>query len=193
MAIICVKGRGLTEEDWSIAGKIDVNGIHKVKSTPAINAFYTWSEDKRLFAPRDGAVLDCSEFFNEAINFINNMSEADIRIGEEWAKKKAHLDKSSMINNDYAGGRIMLRQADVFVNHLYRSNTEVIVGFNTKTKAITVSFADPIPGLSRKDLVQARWEPEAGGHDTIAGPHRGVEYTIEDADDLCWATRKVMS
>ena len=57
---------------------------------------------------------------------------------------------------------------------------KAVVAFNTKFKSITVSLADPIPGVSCREIVQTLWGSEAGGHDGIAGSPRGKEMTEAD-------------
>jgi hypothetical protein len=58
-----------------------------------------------------------------------------------------------------------------------------VVGYNTQTKAITLSFEsdEARAGLSACDIMQELFGPLAGGHAGIAGTPRGEEYTIDDA------------
>ena len=54
------------------------------------------------------------------------------------------------------------------------------MAFNQRTGAITVSLADPIEGVSCREIVQDLWGPDAGGHDGIAGSPRGVRMGFGD-------------
>lgn len=62
--------------------------------------------------------------------------------------------------------------------HVFRA----VVALNTKFKSVTVSLADPVEGVSCRDIVQRLWGPEAGGHAGIAGSPRGREMTASDAE-----------
>jgi hypothetical protein len=100
-----------------------------------------------------------------------------IEAGRAWADAKAKLDQESLVEDL---GVVLLRSSDQFTNHLYRS-AKAVVSFNTKFQSVTVSLADPIPGVSCREIVQDLWGPEAGGHDGIAGSPRGQEMTLGDA------------
>jgi len=174
---------------WELAGLIDVNGIHKLSKfsqsynsieVDRLNAFWCWSESSRFCAPRDGSVVDCTDFVNIAIKIIYDILNGDkelIKAGISWAKDKIKLDQESFIEQI---GDVIVRKSEQFVNHLYR-DAKAIVSFNLRTYGITISLADPIEGVSCCQVAQEVWGPEAGGHTGIAGTPRGKEYTLEAA------------
>lgn len=161
-----------------------------------LHAFWAWSEEHRLTPDRGGKVTDVTEFFNEAERVLGLILQGDeelLRKGEEWAQAKEELNNSSF---QAQKNGVVLRRADAFVNHLYVLPVatsrdcshglisglvcKAVVAFNTKSKSITISLADPIPGVSCREIVQTLWGPEAGGHDGIAGSPRGKEMTEAD-------------
>jgi len=201
MAILGIKP--MEWEFWQTAAFIDIQGPHKLGTlaltTPTVgvgtedllNAFWAWSEDNRLFPPRDGSVLDCTEFFTKAAKFLQYLlknrrldeegHKAIIEAGREWAAIKAALDTDSFVSHDHG---ITIRQSAEFVNHLYRPDSQAVVGFNSGTGAITVSVPDIIPGFSCGEFLKAQYGPLAGGHAGIGGTPRGTVYSIEDAKAL---------
>lgn len=202
---------------WAIAAEVDTRGPHHLRSIleghttvpkyqtemeALLAAFWAWSEAHRLFAPRDGSVQECTEFVEDALQCLQSIFHAEaeagralIGAGQEWLEANKALNRKSFIA---IGGGAILRQADRFVNHLYElpDQSEVlkaVVAFNTKFKSVTVSLADPIKGVSCREVVQDLWGPEAGGHDGIAGSPRGQEMTLEDAKAAVKALAEVMS
>ena len=179
---------------WEVAAEVDIKGVHKlnqileelnlsreaeVQCREALDAFWAWSEQNRLFPARDGSVTDVTEFFLEASTVLNKILDGDntlIEEGRVWADKKKELDKSSFVKEENG---VVLRRAETFVNHLYREG-EIVVAFNEKFRSVTVSLADG-NRINCCKLVQKLWGPEAGGHAGIAGSPRGQEMTFEDA------------
>jgi len=176
---------------WELAGAIDVKGIHKMEEILALpelgmikdqlNAFWAWSESNRLFAPRDGSVMDCTDFIWGAIDVLNNRifnyDPELLQAGREWAAAKEALDTDSFVG-EHEG--VILRKSEQFVNHLYRT-AKAVVTYNPKTKAVTLSLADPIEGVNCSELAKELWGELAGGHAGIAGSPRGQEMTETDA------------
>lgn len=107
-----------------------------------------------------------------------------------WAAAGEELNRSSFRGLQYG---VIRREAGCFVNHLYTApNGEVgsaVVALNTATGAVTVSLADPIPGVSCVEIVQALWGPLAGGHAGIAGSPRGRVMTRDDLEAAVHAAR----
>lgn len=97
--------------------------------------------------------------------------------GAAWAKTKDELDRASFVTSKKG---ILFRKAEGFVNHLYRDG-RMVVAFNEKLKAVTVSVADPIEGFNCKDFVQSLWGELAGGHAGIAGSPRDRAMTADEA------------
>jgi len=167
---------------------------------PALNMFWAWSEDHRLFAPRDGSVLDCTEFFGEALQVLQLMLYGDIYDAgyselafraKEWVEAKEALDTASKRfawgeDPSYEDCAVILREADCFTNHLYNNMGRVfhaVVGFNTQYKSVTLSLGNPVDGINCCEIAQQLWGPEAGGHAGIAGSPRGKEMGMDAAHE----------
>ena len=161
----------------------------------SLNEFWAWSEAHRLFPPRDGSVLDCTEFFTEALRVLQlilegNDLDAEYSVlsfrAKEWVEAKEKLDVISE-RAAWGGDVVLLREADCFVNHLYVNVGRVfqaLVGFNPKVGSVTLSLADPLEGVNCCAIAQQLWGKEAGGHAGIAGSPRGEVLTLADAQ---WA------
>ena len=168
-------------------------GVTDLKDS--LKAFWAWSEAHRLFAPRDGSVMDCTEFFEEALRVLQlilegNDLDAEYSVlsfrAKEWVEAKEKLDVISE-RAAWGGDVVLLREADCFVNHLYVNVGRVfqaLVGFNPKVGSVTLSLADPIEGVNCCAIAQQLWGKEAGGHAGIAGSPRGEVFTLADAQ---WA------
>jgi hypothetical protein len=172
---------------WDVAEFIDVSGPHKLGMSGAsdadiarLRAFWAWSQANRVMWPRDAAT-DITEYVNAAkvaLEAILADDPAMIAAGAAMAAKEAELNAASFVS---VTGGVICRKADAFVNHLYVSPegeiNKAVVALNTKTGAVTVSFAD---AGNAKDIVQALWGLEAGGHAGIAGSPRGQVMTDDD-------------
>jgi hypothetical protein len=191
MALLGIKPE--TPEFWETAAFVDINGAHKLGQclslTPRIReqlqAFWAWSEENRLFAPRDGSALDVTEFFETATGIIVSILVEDdeclLDAGRIWAANKERLDAESIIQERSSG--VIVREHTEFTNHLYRKSGIAVVALNSTHNSVTVSLADPIPGVSCREIVQSLWGLEAGGHDGIAGSPRGTVMTNSDLKD----------
>jgi len=157
----------------------------------ALHGFWVWSQSHRLMAPKDRAV-DCTEFVQEAWRILSlllvsedNCQETQelLATGREWAKAQKDLNKKSFRGAEKG---VIVRVAKKFVNHLYITPDgwvgKAVVAWNNETKAITVSFDTPPEGVSAREIVQALWGPEAGGHPGIAGSPRGQKMFLEDLE-----------
>jgi hypothetical protein len=185
---------------WELAAFVDVNGAHKLgesgasdKDKARLYAWWAYSEANKVYPPRDGSVADISKevgVYAEAIGLILDDDWNMLADGQAWYKRMAALNKESFVGYHSAG--VILRKSDAFVNVIYdhpkRSVVaKSVVAFNTGYKSVTVSLADPIEGVSCKDIVQDLWGPEAGGHDGIAGSPRGRQMTVDDAKEAYYA------
>ena len=207
---------------WRTAGLVDIKGVHHLdnclregvinftgevmeseelmatfawlegSTKDSLNAFWAWSQENKLYAPRDGSVLDCTDFIMKAIDVIERILDNDKELldaGYAWATSMSKVEKESF--SQVVGDKVIVRMSDNFVNHLYNHDGKTyaaVVGFNTKTGSITVSLADPIKGISCKRLVQGLWGDQAGGHDGIAGSPRdeslGFKHAVNAAEVL---------
>ena len=180
---------------WNMAAFLDMNGPHRICMIdrflhPRFHAFWAWSEEHRLIAPRDKSILDATSFFQDAEEVIAEILDGDesrLAAGQEWAsnKKEEELEQKSFRFVFTFGGLsgIVRQSAGKFVNSLYAHDCrmyDAIIGHNTKTGAITLSFERP--GIrNAKEVMQSIFGPEAGGHEGIAGTPRGVEFSLTDA------------
>jgi len=194
-----------TELLWSVAARTDLQGLHKqeqilweeshrfgnldISSRLAgevegiLWAIYAHLEANRIQAPSDGAAMECTEAVNAAIRCIQAAARQDLEVlgaGRRWAAAKAALESSTFVCEDEG---IVLRYSSTgeFVNHLYTPTSLAVVALNEKYHKVTLSLADPIPGVSCREIAQGLWGPEAGGHDGIAGSPYGREMTRADA------------
>ena len=191
--IMAISGKKyLPEEFWKTSGEIDVKGIHKVKIDPYFeiyfNAFYAFSEKHRIFAPRDGSVLDITEQVMEFIDFFKQMSEYlngfhkedNIKLINEgiiWKTKLEDLKKASFVKSD---GIITLRKSNSFVN-FYTKEREIVIAYNTLRKSITISKSDDDIALDCAKVMKEIFGEEAGGRSNIAGTPRNLKYEEGDA------------
>lgn len=107
--------------------------------------------------------------------------------GEVFSTRNEWLDCVKGSDTDNASGThcVLLRSSESFVNHLYTVNQDThdaVVGYNTKTKAITLSFEKGKNSrFSACEIMQEIFGELAGGHHGIAGTPRDKEYSINDA------------
>ncbi|MFH1315668.1 MAG: hypothetical protein ABIH67_04730 [Candidatus Uhrbacteria bacterium] len=186
---------------WNLAAFVDVNGAHKLGQSKAsvedvvrLYAFWAWSKDHRLFAPRGGAVLDVTTEIKAAAAAIMAILNGDhdlIEAGMEFQGEETHLNSSSFVELvDGVVVRIVRNQTD-FVNHLYVTPdgqvAQAVVSLNLGHGGCTISLADPVEGVSCREIVQSVWTDTdddgnllAGGHDGIAGSPRGQRLGLDD-------------
>lgn len=203
---------------WDTAAQVDIQGAHKLPQIgfgdvasdmveESLNAWWAFSESPagRVFAPRDGSAVevdlsehirvlktllvpviieDDDDVYKEDVDWDTPARLQLVEAGRQWAASKDQLDQDSLVRDL---GSVLLRTSGQFCNHLYRS-AKAVVAFNETQGSVTVSLADPIPGVSCRELVQALWGSEAGGHDGIAGSPRGLVMTMADAEALARAT-----
>lgn len=178
---------------WHGAAFIDTAGPHHIGHLDRsihsfLQAFWAWSEDHRLIAPRDGSVIDVTSFFQDAEDAlfqILNGDEAFHKAGREWAKSKTELEQKSFVSvfkfGEFSG--LVRQSSGKFVNAMYDHDGwayDAIIGHNSETGAITLSFERPGLGNAR-EIMKSVFGPEAGGHEGIAGTPRGVEFSLTDA------------
>lgn len=173
------------------------NLANRTKIKGWINSFWAWSEKNRLYAPRDGSVLDVTDqimWMQFSIDEIFKSYTGDDGLkdaGEAWRQEQQTLINDSFVgmlhNNDCS---IVLRQSERFTNHLYMhmSNTKedqilAVVASNPKTKTVTVSIADPLYGFSCGEFVKELWGDTAGGHAGIGGSPREGFITADRAEE----------
>lgn len=182
---------------WSAAEFVDLNGPHKKGSLPVetqerLAAFWAYSKSMPRL-PRD-TVSDVTEVVQEAGRFLRRLlcgteeeKAAAIQMGRDFLAQERALNEATYRFVASARG-VMARVTDdpkAFLNALYTTPDgskmcAAVVAHNRGTGAITLSLADPLPGVSCRDIAQALWGSEAGGHPGIAGSPRGKVMAEED-------------
>lgn len=179
---------------WRLAGFIDTHGAHKLGESGAserdisrLYAWWAWNEKHPLKLPREkGEVVDVSDHFANAFAAILAIMLGDsdaLAEGRAFRKEGELLNVASFVR-DLDG--VVFRISERFVNHFYvlpdGEVAKACVGFNDVAGRVTVSLADPIPGISCREIVQRLWGPKAGGHEGIAGSPYEAVLTREDAE-----------
>jgi hypothetical protein len=175
------------EKFWRLAAWVDINGPHRLDEYSAgaaaremLFAFWAWSEKNKQYAPRDGSVLDITEYVEKAetaLHAILGGDKAMLEAGRAFEAREDALNRSSFV---LESGGVIVRSSESFCNHLYATPNGkaalAVVSHNPKTMAVTISLAGPIEGVNCRDIAVDLWGPEAGGHAGIAGgPRTGLD------------------
>lgn len=182
---------------WCAAEFVDLNGPHKLSTghpeIRKLQAFWAWSANHRLFAPRDGSVEDVTDFFMEALSILDKIFAEDAEImnaGDIWAEEMETLKKQSFRGVYYTSlGRVVLREAEGFTNHLYLDSegqpVEAVLARKSLTGELTLSFENG--GDEERNALQIMRDvfgPKAGGHKGIAGGDRAGGYGLADIESV---------
>lgn len=175
---------------WDVAGHVDLNGAHRLfdvnpsrKVVDSLYAFWAYSSKNRVQVPRDGSAIDITESINEYIKIIADIFDGNEELMLEGVRFHSDSMQLAMDSFEVKTARYLVRKSSQFVNHLYRDLDYIypaVIGYNTNTKAITLSFESPIEGVSAAEIMQSAFGPDAGGHAGIAGSPRGVRYGFDD-------------
>lgn len=193
MAVVDGTGRDLFHRQsfWTLAEFVDLNGAHKLglsgaeaEDIRALRAWWSWFRGlKRLGQDDNTDVTDIVDQCREALfRILVDENQKMMEDGDRMAEDEAKLNASSFVE---AGDGVIVRVSDAFANHLYvapgaSEPSRAVVALSTTTGSVTVSLADPVPGVSCRDIVQGLWGPEAGGHAGIAGSPRGKRMSLRD-------------
>lgn len=187
------------EDFWEAAGKIDVNGAHKIdkleiseENKLRLYSWWAWNENNKLFAPRDGSIVVVNDWIEKAYYAILMIVDDDkemLDAGREFMERGKELNEESFVdsyvNDDL---NVVLRESDSFVNHLYNgpdgSVYDIVVSFNTKLNSVTISKSDNYIPVNCRLAVQDLWGDKAGGHEGIAGSPRDRVMNLNDAIEL---------
>ena len=176
---------------WTLAAYVDVRGPHKLSESVALPedsarlfAWWAWSEAHRCAPPRDGSVIDATDYIETASNILSAVLADDPELlarGSEWHAKKEELNKDSFF--EYTND-VIVRVHVEFVNGLYTDPNghvaKAVVGYNPERGSVTISLADPISGVSCAAIAQTLWGALAGGHEGIAGSPREEEMRLSE-------------
>jgi hypothetical protein len=183
---------GFVTQFWALAAYVDINGPHKIHEfapTPEterqLNAYWAWAADHKVFAPRDGSVLDVSHDVATHMQELGHILAGDeglLEAGDAFKAAGAELNKTSLVEViETPLGKVAIRRADGFTNHLYTTAEEVVcdgvLAFNATFESVTLSFSDGQGNAC--DIMQKAFGPEAGGHAGIAGSPR-TPHTFDD-------------
>jgi len=205
---------------WVLAEFVDLNGPHRLDESLAseatkdlLYAYWAWSQENRgpPLTERDekGKVVPMVRNVTDHIRATGEMlrallidsSSALLEAGNTFRSQQEKLNETSFVES--VDG-VSIRVSDAFVNAFYNSPdsetiADAVVGFNTKSGAVTVSLAVPIEGISCREIVQQVFldrgptgELEAGGRDVIAGSPRGRRCTFEEFSKVIDLTRKML-
>lgn len=183
-----------TEGFWVLAEFVDLSGPHMLcpeagsdEDQARLRAWWAWA---KVHVPRSSRerIQEVSVTCTSALDFLQslllgNEPEA-MAAGRALEAAEYNLNAESFLRLE---GEVVVRESGEFVNHLYRHGggallAKGVAAMNSKTGAVTISLAAPIPGVSCRDIVQSLWGPEAGGHAGIAGSPRGREMGEADLD-----------
>lgn len=167
------------------------------KISDMLHAWWAWSKAHRCFAPSDGSVADVTAFVEEAREALSQMNgelssftQPLLEAGRRFQAEESRLNEESFLGEDEG---VIMRASPQFCNHLYRMPDgrvgRAVVALDPERKSVTVSLADPVPGVSCRELVRAIWGVFAGGHDGIAGSPRGEHQLACDLEDAKVAAR----
>ena len=182
LAVLGIKPNA--KEFWETAGFVDVAGPHKLNLISVneevklqLAAYWAWSTSNRIFAPRDGSIIEVTDKVMEAsevINKILNNDEEMLEAGRAFLNTENELNKNSFV--ELFEGTI-IRVSNCFCNHLYNTPDgdfgDSVVTFNTITRTITLSFSDSDDKRDAGKIMKNLFGCLAGGNKGIAGSPRG--------------------
>ena len=174
-----------TKGFWELAEFVDLHGPHMLtpeagsaEDQARLRAFWAWAKVNVPKMPRD-EISEVTEACASALNFIqsllNGKEPSAMAAGRAMEQAEEVLNAESFLRVEK---EVVVRKSDEFTNLLYGHGSEGVMAkgvaaLNSKTGAVTISLAAPIPGVSCRDIGQSLWGPEAGGRDGIAGSPRG--------------------
>jgi hypothetical protein len=171
---------------WNLAEWVDVRGAHKLGQSGAaeadlrrLYAFWAWSKANSPRLPRD-QVSDVTGLVHEAgaalASILGDAQSPLLASGDTFRAQETALNARTFHRRE---GPVLIRiagSARDFCNHLYvdpdGDSALAVACYNRELGSVTISLADPVPGVSCRAIVQGLWGAEAGGHDGIAGSPR---------------------
>lgn len=166
---------------WDFVEFVDTHGWHKADPQSShfapLSAIGAYLQKNRPNTPRD-TNSDVTEFIEQATDFVVRLLEGEqeeLQMGVDFIKAQESLNISSWVTTTPFD--VVVRRSNSFTNHLYRDPNGLVgvgvISYNDSLGSITISLADPIKGVSCREIVQTLWGQQAGGHDGIAGSPRG--------------------
>ena len=178
---------------WQAAEFIDLNGPHNLYKVDEdvrdrYVAYECYQATNRM--PRFAEITDVTDIVMSHLQVIDRAIDGDkdlIKQGKEWEKKTNEIiEKCLIFENDNV--RVFNSPEGTFCSAAYYSPNlgKVVpctVTLNGKFHSITAAMADggkEMQDCNCRDMVQALWGDEAGGHAGIAGSPRGQIMTTYD-------------
>ncbi len=180
---------------WKLAAFVDKMGPHMLGYAGAndididrLYAFWAWMKQNVKTFSRDettiitGTIVLCES----AISAILDGDKQLLHEGRVMRKNETALNRSTFIT---AIDKVIVRVTSTdpedgqgFCNHLYTHASgkaySAVVAWDKFGGSITMSLAEPIEGISCREIMQEAFGPEAGGHDGIAGSPREARMTV---------------
>lgn len=179
---------------WNLAEHVDTRGAHRLHAAKAnvndvtrLYDFWAWSKSAAQQHPRD-VCTDVTADVHRAGQALVRIfrGDADLRAAGVQLRQDG-TERNARTYRDILFGGVISRVAEAprdFCNDLYDTpmgtQGRAVGCYNSATGSVTISLADPIEGVSCRDIVQALWGPDAGGHAGIAGSPRGQVMTLGD-------------
>lgn len=172
------------------ADAADLGERHRKLLEDRLRAFWAWGRSRPRL-PRDvvsdvtGEVREAERILGLLLADVNDSrvqltpeALGWIKAGREATAAEDTLEAASRRNVvERDGVRVVCREADQFVAALHRIGRDThVVGTasrDTRSGAVTIALADPVPGVSCAAVARGLWGPDAGGHAGIAGSPRG--------------------
>ncbi len=182
---------------------VDLSGPHVITKSEyytmeahqQLASYWSWSQANRCPRPIDVDCIDVTCYALEALAKL--VVTFDMDEGRKFIQAENELEEKSFVqllecitpNSDHDKDTldIIVRKDDNFVNHLYLHDAEVnacVIGYNTKTKSITLSRSDDTISIDCCKVMQLAFGEKAGGHQGIAGTPRDMEFTEQDIDKI---------
>lgn len=187
--------RLVRESFWQLAAFVDVNGPHKLGHYYAnkvdinsLYAYWVWSQANRGPRHSNDQVHDITSEVHQHLTTLARILDGDetlLAAGKAFKDAEHKLNEDSFV--DIVNGCIV-RVSPQFTNHLYTTHTgevrSAVLAFNTKTGAITLSFAEKDDSRNACDIMQEAFGSTAGGHRGIAGSPRGQRMRFGDLNKV---------
>ena len=177
---------------WDLAHFVDINGPHKLGQSGAtdedivrLHAFWAWSRENVPRFSREQNT-DITPYVSAAADTIRLIFADDV---ETLNYGRAMMAETKALNEAtferIFTDSVVVRVTDNdkgFCNHLYNTTDgasyRAVAAYNKDAGTITISLADPVEGVSCRDIMQDLFGPEAGGHNGIAGSPREQHMTF---------------
>ena len=176
-------------EFWNLAEINDVKGVHMVDENHSfyicLRGIQKEIQEKLPNTPRD-ANSDVTEFVSSISDYISEALKtpqkgANFEQGLSFVQDELDLNFDTFETITPLTLIVRRSKEGAFCNHLYNEPHGIaglgVIAYNEKYKSITLSLAEPIKGISCREIVQELWGNEAGGHDGIAGSPRNMPMT----------------